>query len=48
MICPAPPDDDFNVGIVVFIVVAALLFGLAASRNADRKPEKAETSESIP
>jgi hypothetical protein len=40
VICPAPPDDDFNVALVVFIVVAALFFGLTRREDRDKAPER--------
>lgn len=41
MVCPVPPDDDFNVGFIVLFIVAGL-FGLA---NAFSVTHKAKTAE---
>lgn len=45
MICPSPPEDDFNVAIVVFIVLAALFFGMAGIGKPEKTPETPEASQ---
>jgi hypothetical protein len=45
MICPAPPDEDFNVFLLVIVVVIAMLFGLARNETGKtaEKPEAVES-----
>jgi len=45
MICPAPPDEDFNVFLLALVVVIAMLFGLARKNETDKTAEKPDVVE---
>jgi hypothetical protein len=42
MICPSPPDDDFNVAFVVILAIAVIVFGYA--KTLEQEPPAAEAS----